>query len=69
MQIAKAIFIRYFDGKKKIGNHVPEFIEQFNNVFICLVTTVIFHCLKSWESGVLDSGGPDFKSDTRRCEL
>ena len=62
-QLADAMFIRYFDGKRKIGYKDPDFIEEINGIFICLFATAIYHCLKAWETGLAESS--DFKAETR----
>src|SRR5437016_1988718 len=64
-QLSDAMFIRYFDSRRKIGYKDLDFVEQINEVFICLFATAIYHSLKAWETGVLDSTGPNFKSETR----
>jgi len=42
-------------------------MDKMNNVFICLITTAIYHHLKQWESGVPDQNGPEFKAEIRWC--
>jgi len=64
-QLADAIFTHYFDSRKKIGYKDIDFVDQINEVFICLFATAIYHSLKAWETGILDATGPNFKPETR----
>ncbi|KAF8416049.1 hypothetical protein BGX38DRAFT_1147651 [Terfezia claveryi] len=48
------------------GNFDETFFDSINKVFICLVTSVMRHCLKSWTIGVYVEPPKtgDFKYDT-----
>ena len=67
-QLADAIFTRYFDSRKKIGYKDIDFVDQINEVFICLFATAIYHSLKAWETRILDAIGLNFKPKTRLCQ-
>src|SRR5256884_5263611 len=43
------IFLQYYNGPKRAGHRDPMFMDKMNNVFICLITTAIYHHLKQWE--------------------
>ena len=68
LKLQNAIYIKYYDGSKKMGHKNPEFMDQFNNVFICLVTTALYHHLIIWKSGIPDDNGPEFKTEARWCK-
>lgn len=53
-QIADAIFEKFYSSARRIGSKEPEFLNAINGVFICLISTAIFHCLKAWENGTYD---------------
>ncbi|KAF8425421.1 hypothetical protein BGX38DRAFT_1147170 [Terfezia claveryi] len=46
------IFRKYFASVKIRGNFDETFFDSINEVFICLVTSAMRHCLKSWTTGV-----------------
>ncbi|KAF8458589.1 hypothetical protein BGX38DRAFT_1138674 [Terfezia claveryi] len=46
------IFRKYFASVKMRRNFNDTFFNSINKVFICLVTSVMRHCLKSWTIGV-----------------
>ena len=64
-QIAEVIFLHYYDGPKKIGHRELCFMDKFNNIFICLVSTAIYHYLKLWDSRIPDHNSPKFKAEVR----
>ncbi|RPB18247.1 hypothetical protein L211DRAFT_773186, partial [Terfezia boudieri ATCC MYA-4762] len=51
-EITEIIFRKYFANLKMRGNFDDTFFESINEVFICLVSSAIRHCLKSWATGV-----------------
>ena len=57
------IYQRYYKDKKKQGHREPDFMNQINGVFICLITSAIRHCLKAWRTGEFVKGR-DFKYET-----
>ena len=57
------IFLRFFNGKKRIGYKDLIFLSQINEVLICLICTAIFHCLRQWRTDALDDI-VEFKHDT-----
>ena len=60
------IFPKYFDEVKMRCNFDDIFFDSINEVFICLVTSAMRHCLKAWTTGVyVDPGkSAEFKYET-----
>ncbi|KAI9881831.1 MAG: hypothetical protein M1823_006457 [Watsoniomyces obsoletus] len=52
--ISEVIFVRFFKGSKKVSWRDPGFLEAINGTLVCLVATVIGHCLKQWSTGELE---------------
>ncbi|KAF8416449.1 hypothetical protein EV426DRAFT_705920 [Tirmania nivea] len=50
-EITEVIFRKYFSGTKMRGNFDDAFFNSINEVFICLVTSAMRHCLKGWITG------------------
>jgi hypothetical protein len=48
------------------GHFDDTFFDSINEVFICLVTSAMRHCLKAWTTGVYVEPGrnADFKYET-----
>ncbi|KAF8448464.1 hypothetical protein BGX38DRAFT_1270252 [Terfezia claveryi] len=65
-EITDVIFHKYFASVKMRGNFDETFFDSINEVFICLVTSAMHHCLKSWTTGVYVEPPKtgDFKYDT-----
>ncbi|KAF8445132.1 hypothetical protein BGX38DRAFT_1260863 [Terfezia claveryi] len=51
-EITEIIFRKYFSNMKMRGNSDDTFFDSINEVFICLVTSAMRHCLKAWTTGV-----------------
>ncbi|KAF8422900.1 hypothetical protein EV426DRAFT_151422 [Tirmania nivea] len=51
-EITEIIFRKYFARIKMQGNFDDSFFDSINEVFICLVTSAMRHCLKAWSTGV-----------------
>ncbi|KAF8428822.1 hypothetical protein BGX38DRAFT_1146991 [Terfezia claveryi] len=51
-EITDVIFCKYFASVKMHGNFDETSFNSINKVFICLVTSAMRHCLKSWTTGV-----------------
>ncbi|KAF8415578.1 hypothetical protein BGX38DRAFT_1281248 [Terfezia claveryi] len=51
-EITEIIFRKYFSTLKQRGNCDESFFDAINEVFICLVTSAMRHCLKAWMTGV-----------------
>ncbi|KAF8417017.1 hypothetical protein BGX38DRAFT_1280801 [Terfezia claveryi] len=65
-EITDVIFHKYFASVKMRGNFNETFFDSINEVFICLVTSAMRHCLKAWTTGVYMEPPKtgDFKYDT-----
>ncbi|RPB17874.1 hypothetical protein L211DRAFT_854692, partial [Terfezia boudieri ATCC MYA-4762] len=65
-EITEIIFRKYFATLKMRGNFDDTFFESINEVFICLVSSAMRHCLKSWATGVYlePPKTEEFKYDT-----
>lgn len=48
-KIVMVIFKCFFEPPKIDGNPNVRFFDYINSVFICLVGTVLQHCLKEWK--------------------
>ena len=64
MFIFSLFFLIYLQGLKRKGTREPDFLAKINGVFICLVTTVIRHCLKEWAMGECAVKVTNFKYET-----
>ncbi|KAI9887156.1 MAG: hypothetical protein M1823_001063 [Watsoniomyces obsoletus] len=53
--IAEVIFLRFFKGSEKVSWREPGFLEAINGTLVCLIATVIGHCLKQWSTGELET--------------
>ncbi|RPB27431.1 hypothetical protein L211DRAFT_803068 [Terfezia boudieri ATCC MYA-4762] len=51
-EITGIIFRKYLAGIKVEGDFDDTFFDSMNEVFICLVTSAMCHCLKAWSTGV-----------------
>ncbi|KAF8435239.1 hypothetical protein BGX38DRAFT_1262674 [Terfezia claveryi] len=51
-EITEIIFRKYFSNMKMRGNSDDTFFDSINEVFICLVTSAMHHCLKAWTTRV-----------------
>ncbi|KAF8436739.1 hypothetical protein BGX38DRAFT_1145356 [Terfezia claveryi] len=51
-EITEIIFCKYFSTLKQQGNCNESFFDAINEVFICLVTSAMRHCLKAWMTRV-----------------
>ncbi|KAF8415920.1 hypothetical protein EV426DRAFT_706044 [Tirmania nivea] len=65
-EIMEVIFRKYFSRIKMQGNFDNSFFDSINEVFICLVTSAMRHCLKGWTTGVYEepSKSQEFKYET-----
>ncbi|KAF8442656.1 hypothetical protein BDZ91DRAFT_754871 [Kalaharituber pfeilii] len=63
-EIIELIWNKYFVGTKMRGNIDPEFLDRINKQFICLVASVIQHCLKAWSLGTFNQTSIEFKFET-----
>jgi hypothetical protein len=60
MQIPGLIFTKYFAGKRARGLSDESFMGRINAEFVCFTTTVLFHTLRPWRTGVYTEPA-DFK--------
>ncbi|KAF8433154.1 hypothetical protein BGX38DRAFT_1276210 [Terfezia claveryi] len=69
-EITDVIFCKYFASVKMHRNFDETFFDSINEVFICLVTSAMRPCLKSWTTGVYVKPPitGDFKYDTSICQ-
>ncbi|RPB18308.1 hypothetical protein L211DRAFT_854245 [Terfezia boudieri ATCC MYA-4762] len=51
-EITEVIFRKHFASVKMWGNFDPSFFDSINEVFICLVACVMYHCLQTWSTDV-----------------
>ncbi|RPB20013.1 hypothetical protein L211DRAFT_852720 [Terfezia boudieri ATCC MYA-4762] len=51
-EITENIFRKYLANIKMRGNYDENFFDSINEVFICLVTSAMCHCLKAWTTGI-----------------
>ncbi|KAF8444338.1 hypothetical protein BGX38DRAFT_1260974 [Terfezia claveryi] len=64
-EITEIIFHKYFSNMKMCGNSDDTFFDSINEVFICLVTSAMRHCLKAWTTGVhLECPLPEIEDET-----
>ncbi|KAF8459870.1 hypothetical protein BDZ91DRAFT_740867 [Kalaharituber pfeilii] len=63
-EIVELIWNKYFLGTKMRGNIDPGFLDRINKQFICLVASVIRHCLKAWSLGTFNQNSVEFKFET-----
>ncbi|KAF8438321.1 hypothetical protein BDZ91DRAFT_756114 [Kalaharituber pfeilii] len=63
-EIVELIWNKYFVGAKMWGNIDLGFLDRINKQFICLVASVIRHCLKAWSLGTFNQNSVEFKYET-----
>jgi hypothetical protein len=67
-EIIDVIWLKYFASKRMRGIRDPDFIDEINREFVCLVCASIQHCLKAWRTGVYIKP-PDFRyTNSPYCE-
>ena len=51
-QIPKAIWGKYFKGKKMLGISELDFLGRINGIMVCLTCAILCNTLRAWQSGV-----------------
>lgn len=69
VEIVNIIYHNYFEGPWMRGRRDPDFLQKINGNFVCLVATVIRHCLKAWREGECENQAVEFKYETAWCKL
>ncbi len=50
-EIPNFIFNHFIRGSRKVGTKNPDFVKAITPQFICLICTVMYHCLSQWTTG------------------
>jgi len=66
-QVPKAIWGKYFEGRKMHGIVDLAFLGRINGTMICLMCAIICHTLWAWQTGVYKNQG-HFKPYAARGE-
>ncbi|KAI5842667.1 hypothetical protein DFP73DRAFT_596024 [Morchella snyderi] len=51
-EIIDILYYKYFDGVRIRGVKDPEFLERITPTFLCLISTVIWHGIRPWSTGI-----------------
>jgi len=51
-QVPKAIWGKYYKGRKMRGIAEPDFLGRINGTMVCLTCAILCHTLRAWQTGI-----------------
>ena len=51
LEAIEFIYDEFYSGPRRLGRQDNAFTTKISGPFVCLICTVLHHCLEAWETG------------------